>query len=173
MSELYERIWAFVRRRVSSEAEADDLTQQVFERMLARADQLDDVARMRSWAFAIARNAVIDHHRGRTPEPLEHEPAQPAGDDDEGLDLAVASWLRAELPELPEPYREALELTDLGGLSQQEAARKLGLSPSGMRSRVQRGRKMLRTRLEQCCRVELDRRKGLVDCEPKAGGSCC
>lgn len=171
MSELYERIWAFVRRRVGSEAEADDLTQQVFERMLARADQLEDVERLQSWAFAIARNAVIDHHRKRTPEPLEHEPA--TAEPDPGVGQAVAGWLTTELPKLPEPYREALELTDLGGLTQHEAAQRLGLSPSGMRSRVQRGRKLLRTRLEQCCRVELDRRKGVVDCEPRAGGGCC
>jgi RNA polymerase sigma-70 factor, ECF subfamily len=46
--------------------------------------------------------------------------------------------------------------TDLGDLSQADAARRVGLSAPGMRSRVQRGRSQLREALARCCRVELD-----------------
>ena len=60
-------------------------------------------------------------------------------------------------------YREALVLVDLNGLTQQAAAKRLGLSLSGVKSRVQRGRRQLRCRLEACCVVEFDRRGGIVD----------
>lgn len=47
---------------------------------------------------------------------------------------------------------QALELTDLGGMTQGDAAARLGLSVSGMKSRVQRGRRMLREEIGRCCR---------------------
>jgi RNA polymerase sigma-70 factor (ECF subfamily) len=60
-------------------------------------------------------------------------------------------------------YRQAVILVDLEGIAQQEAAAQLGLSLSGMKSRVQRGRRQLKGMLEDCCTIELDRRHGVVD----------
>jgi RNA polymerase sigma-70 factor (ECF subfamily) len=64
---------------------------------------------------------------------------------------------------LPENYRQAITLVDLEGLAQHEAAARLGLSVSGMKSRVQRGRHQLRDMLEACCVIALDRRGGVTD----------
>jgi RNA polymerase sigma-70 factor (ECF subfamily) len=64
---------------------------------------------------------------------------------------------------LSEDYRQAVTLVDLEGLAQQEAAAQLGLSLSGMKSRVQRGRRQLRDMLEACCVIALDRRRGVAD----------
>ena len=74
----------------------------------------------------------------------------------------LSRCLRPMLSSLPETQADALALTDLGDLSQAEAARRLGISPSGMKSRVQRGRALLRSLLLQCCEVELDGRRGVV-----------
>ena len=68
---------------------------------------------------------------------------------------------------LPEPYREALVLTELDGLTQADAATRLGLSTSGMKSRVQRGRGQLRDLLLGCCEIELDRRNRVTDYVPR------
>jgi RNA polymerase sigma-70 factor (ECF subfamily) len=64
---------------------------------------------------------------------------------------------------LPGEYRQAVILVDLEGLAQQKAATQLGLSLSGMKSRVQRGRRQLKGMLEACCTIELDRRRGVID----------
>ena len=58
---------------------------------------------------------------------------------------------------LSEKYRQAVVLVDLEGLTQQE------VSLSGMKSRVQRGRRQLKGMLEACCTIELDRRRGVID----------
>ena len=68
---------------------------------------------------------------------------------------------------LPARYAEALLLTDIDGLTQAAAAERLGLSLSGMKSRVQRGRRLLKQTLLRCCAVELDRRGGVVDSYPR------
>lgn len=58
-------------------------------------------------------------------------------------------------------------------MTQTAAAGKLGLSVSGMKSRVQRARQHLRTALDDCCRVALDRRGGVIDYEPRGGNCGC
>jgi RNA polymerase sigma-70 factor (ECF subfamily) len=76
------------------------------------------------------------------------------------------------LAEVSEPYRQAVTLTELQGMTQKDAAEKLGLSVSGMKSRVQRGRGKLKDVLLDCCEVELDRRGGLVDYRRRNPNAC-
>lgn len=85
--------------------------------------------------------------------------------------------LRPFVAMLPSPYREALTLVELEGLTQKQAAEMLGISLSGMKSRVQRGRLQLRKGLEDCCHIAQDARGRLVSCEPRPDGrmpdGCC
>ena len=71
---------------------------------------------------------------------------------------------------LPSPYREALTLTELEGITQREAAAMVGISVSGMKSRVQRGRRELRALFEACCNIALDGRGRIISCEPRPDG---
>jgi RNA polymerase sigma-70 factor (ECF subfamily) len=82
---------------------------------------------------------------------------------DRSVAVVLSGCLRTLLDRVPDGYREALELTDLGGLTQDEAAGRLGLSTSGMKSRVQRGRRLLRAEITHCCQVSLDTRRGVAD----------
>lgn len=82
-------------------------------------------------------------------------------DDDEGAALReLATCLTPMLGQLSPAYLEAIRLVDLEGATQQEAAQR-AVSLSGMKSRVQRGRQQLRAVLEECCRIDLDRRGGI------------
>jgi RNA polymerase sigma-70 factor (ECF subfamily) len=74
---------------------------------------------------------------------------------DRSVAVVLSGCLRTLLDRVPDGYREALELTDLGGLTQDEAAGRLGLSTSGMKSRVQRGRRLLRAEITHCRQVSL------------------
>ena len=74
---------------------------------------------------------------------------------------------------MPEGYREAVQLAELEGLSQQEVAERLGLSLSGAKSRIRRGRGMLKEALEACCHFEFDRRGNMTDYEPKPDRNVC
>ena len=87
----------------------------------------------------------------------------------------MASTLGYFVAQLPQPYREAITLTDLQGHTQQQAADRLGVSRSAMQSRVARGRVKLRKALQQCCEIALDVRGKVVDFEPRKepGCECC
>ena len=72
---------------------------------------------------------------------------------------------------LPENYREAVILSELKGLTQKEVAQVQGTSLSGAKSRVQRGRALLKEMLADCCRLEFDHSGRLCDYERK--GKAC
>ncbi len=79
------------------------------------------------------------------------------------LRAELAGCLRPMIERLSQDYRDAISLVELKGLTQQAAAKHLGISLSGMKSRVQRGRKQLKQMLDDCCVIELDRRRAVVD----------
>ncbi|MCI0747293.1 MAG: RNA polymerase sigma factor SigZ, partial [Verrucomicrobia subdivision 3 bacterium] len=146
--------------------------QDVFVKIHGRLDQLEDPTKLQSWLYLIARNAIIDHYRTRkqTTEVPESLPAETPEDGAEMEGLKAA--FRRMLYSLPEPYRDALVLTEFEGLTQKELAERLGISLSGAKSRVQRGREQLKKMLFDCCRFEFDRRGRVIDCAPRAMDSC-
>lgn len=163
---LSARLGSFIRSRVRDEQTADDLLQETFLRIHRKLGTLDDEQRLFPWVFQIARNLIADHYRSRPAAlPLTEPPAEDAEPEPSSSNCneVVAGWIPAAIDHLPERYREAVRLYEMEGLSQREVADRLGLSLSGAKSRVQRGRKQLKATLEQCCSFELDRRGNILD----------
>jgi RNA polymerase sigma-70 factor, ECF subfamily len=176
--QVHNGLRAFVAKRVANEAEVEDILQEVFLRMHRKLDSLKDPRRIVSWLFQITRNAIVDHYR--TPARRREMPAGLSADlntnhpvlvppvMDESADASqfrteLAGCLRPMIDRLSADYREAVTLVELEGLTQQAAAKRLSLSVSGMKSRVQRGRRQLKDMLEACCEIQLDGRRGVAD----------
>lgn len=186
--EFSDRLRAFIARRVDSAADADDILQEVFLRVHQHADGVHRSDRLTSWLFQVTRNAIIDYYRSparrERPESVIgteiREWADTATPEAE-IDLVeppaheeLARCLRPMMEQLPLHYREALELVDLVGLTQTEAAARRGLSVSGMKSRVQRGRQALKDVLVDCCPVQLDTGGRIIEVDqPAASCSTC
>jgi len=158
------RLLAFIRRRVSDEAEAEDILQEVFLRVHRNLCCLPDWNKPEGWFYRITRNLIIDHYRQRKDmiEISEELPAEAEFEEDDP-EARLALSLKEMVDLLPEPYRQALILTEYEGISQKELAKKLGISISGAKSRVQRAREKLRELLLSCCHFELDRRGRIID----------
>ena len=174
--QIHNGLRAFIAKRVANEAEADDIVQDVWLKMQRGLDGLKDRSRLVSWVYQIARHAIIDHYRapGRGREmpaglaaDLESYQSsssrQTASEESGQLRRARAGCLRPMIDRLSGEYQQAVVLVDLEGITQQAAAAQLGLSLSGMKSRVQRGRRQLKGMMEACCTIELDQRRGVVD----------
>lgn len=182
-TELTSRLRPFIQRRVS-ENDAEDILQDVLLRMHNGLPKLREREQLAPWMFRIARNAIADHlrKRARNParpaprdEPPLEQPALPL--DETAITESLAGALDSLIERLPEKYQSAIRLTELEGRSQQEMADVLGLSLSGAKSRVQRGREKLRDLIESCCRIALDSRGKLINCEPRTSNvgsaGCC
>jgi RNA polymerase sigma-70 factor (ECF subfamily) len=178
--ELRGPLAGFIAHRVADPQDAEDVLQDVLLRIHRHADELAGADRVLAWVHRIARNAIVDFYRRRAAWP--ELPAGAAGDlgevprpsdepDADALRRELAACLRPLLERMPEKHRQALVLTELEGLPQVEAAHRVGISVSGMKARVQRGRSQLKTLLLECCHVELDRRGRITEYRAR-GGSC-
>lgn len=172
-NEFANQLGQFIRSRVADRAAADDIRQDVFLKVQKKLGQLEDPSKLQSWLYLIARNAIIDYYRAKRPtteilESLTTEEHANESHEIEGLKAAF----RRMVYSLPDPYRDAVVLTEFEGLSQKGLAQRLGISVSGAKSRVQRGRAQLKQMLLDCCQFEFDRRGSVIDCVPRRKASC-
>lgn len=162
----------FVRNRVGDKCVAEDIVHDVFIKAFTHRNELKDGSRLRPWLYQITRNALIDHYRSQKPcEPLPEDLVEHTAEG-ERAEEELALCLRPLLRELPEKYREAVLITMEADVTQRQFASRKGLSVSGAKSRVQRGRNMLREALLQCCRVEMNQRGDVLSYEIPKGCDC-
>lgn len=180
--ELHGNLRLFVGRRVRNPADVDDLVQRVLLQIVQGLGSLRDSERLHAWVYRSARNVIADYYRSPATrrEVLSGDAEETAGTvstavpvDDEHEALAeLTECLAPMLRRLSPGQREAIVLTELEGLTQADAAARVGVSVSGMKSRVQRGRRELRAILDACCRIDLDVRGGVVDYAPRQADAC-
>lgn len=169
-----EALAAFFRRRLRDQHLAEDLMQETLLRVHDGLGGLAHRERLGAWVSRIARRVLADHlRRAREMRSLSPDDALALGPGEENYNAEVEGWLRQMISALPAEYREAVELAEVMGLPQREVADRLGLSYSGARSRVQRGRERLKALLLACCHLERDRRGNIVDHRRRAKGPCC
>jgi RNA polymerase sigma-70 factor (ECF subfamily) len=174
---------AFVSRRVADGADVEDIVQWVFLRLHESQASLKRTERVHAWLYRTARRAIADYYRTRSrrrEQPSGHTSdleslatrADGEAGDEAGLRQA-AECIAPLVEDLPLPYREAIVVADLQDVRLAEAARDAGVSLSGMKSRVQRGRQRLKQMLLDCCQVALDTRNRITACDRRQGASGC
>ena len=176
-SDVAARLRPFVARRVPS-SEIDDVVQDVLVRMHRGLAGVREDDRFVAWMFQVARNAITDVGRRRARSPLEHglepedTPAEPAATEDRHAADALVGCVSLFVAQLASPYREAITLVELEGKTAKEAAVVVGISVSGMKSRVQRGRAQLREMFERCCEIAVDARGKVTDFTARPQTAC-
>lgn len=150
-----QRVYRFARTMTGSCDAAEDITQEVFVVLLTDAARFDPArAAFTTYVYGIVRN--LSRHRVRRERPgpsvedLIRDGRDFDSDDDpsrlvEGAELAGA--VRRALVSLPSRYRELIVLCDLHDLSYEEAAQVVGATVAAVRSRLHKGRQLLRLRL--------------------------
>ena len=167
----------FLLSRVNNRADVDDLLQEILIKTYRHLNTVKEPDKLPAWLFQIARNLLIDYYRQARTDASRQELAARAmltGSEPEPYEQVrqeLTHCIRPFLSQLPDKYREAIEAVDLEGASQKQLAMQLRLSHSAIKSRVQRGRSLLKAMFQECCRYELDARGNLVDFE--ANSSRC
>jgi RNA polymerase sigma-70 factor (ECF subfamily) len=151
LRQLYVRyadnVYSYVATIVRDHHEAEDVTQQVFAKLVGSLRHYEDRgAPFLSWLIRLARNAAIDQLRARravpVAEPLQWQvPVEESGARERRESLASA------LQTLPQDQREIIVLRHLGGLAPAEIATRLGRSESAVNGLHHRGRRALRAEL--------------------------
>ncbi|MFA5628531.1 MAG: RNA polymerase sigma factor SigZ [Thiohalomonadaceae bacterium] len=171
--EYKSRLRAYVAKRVREPGAVDDILQDIFIKAYENLHSLKARDSLAPWLYRIAANVIADHFRSQKPW-MELPEALAAPEQERDPVAELATCLQPLIDDLPETYRSALILSEIEGLPQKEVAARLGLSYSGAKSRVQRGRDQLRQRLHECCVIETGQH-GIVGYEPRdkrCNGQC-
>ncbi len=174
VAEFATKLRAFVRRRVRDDVTADDITQETLLKVYRSREALRDGQRLEAWVYRIARTTIIDHFRRQRiteelPDCVASEPPDEIGQFRE----AVVATSKVFLEGLPEAYREPVRLAEFEGLPLAKIALRLGLSLTAVKSRVRRGRAMLKKKLQDCCRFEYDQMGKVIGWERRKPQPCC
>jgi RNA polymerase sigma factor (sigma-70 family) len=157
------RLFDFIRRRVATTEDAEDILQDVLYQLVASYSVTEPIEKLTSWLFRVARNKIIDWYRRRRPErmPVDLEnPGEPLNLEEILFDPASSPellygrslvWreLSEALEELPEEQREVFVLHELEGRSFKEIAEETGEPVNTLLSRKRYAVLTLRERLQE------------------------
>ena len=168
------RLHAFTLSKVHDKSVADDILQELFIKIHANIDKVEDKTKLQSWIYQICRNLIVDYFRKENKNVQNEIPDFNIIEEEhseEVMSEALEDMVKM-MKDLPPEYCEALCFTELGNLSQKEYAEKIGISYSGAKSRVQRARKMLKDTLMNCCHYKFDKYGTVIAINP-ANCCCC
>jgi RNA polymerase sigma-70 factor, ECF subfamily len=165
-------IYGYVRSIVRDEHEAQDITQQVFAKLITAVAKYDDRGYpFLAWLLRMARNAAIDHLRANRLVPTDAVLDPGSGTE---ADLDQTDTIRAALAALPEEQREVVVLRHVVGLTPREIADRMGRTESAIHGLHHRGRRALQRELTQLgstpCTRSTKRHQSVVS--PRGGGHC-
>jgi RNA polymerase sigma-70 factor (ECF subfamily) len=155
----------YILKKVKDDSIASDLSHEVLMKVYKSCCSGKDIKNVRSWMFQIAHNVTIDYLKkenktiNEVPEVFEIE--------ENNIYKEVEDLIDPLINLLPEKYAIPLRLSDIEELKQAEVSKKLNLSLTATKSRIQRARKLLKEKIIECSSLELDEKGTLISLEIK------
>ncbi len=164
-------------RMAGNHADAEDITQEAFIRAYRFFDRYNRALPFENWLYRIISNVFVDEIRKRPKAKLQsldqpvnvrstacevhlEIPDTATNPERMSLEAAIDEPLQRALDALPPDFRQAVILADIEGMSYEEIADSMGCSLGTVRSRLHRGRKLMRNRLSGQQYVPAGRRGG-------------
>jgi RNA polymerase sigma-70 factor (ECF subfamily) len=172
IEQFYTPLYRYIKKRVNSAPDAEDLTQEVFVKLIkSNTRQVENV---RSWVYTIARNTITDYYRKKQAVSTTVEEQLLSNEEGESQDaFELSKCIRPFVKQLPENYRNVIELSELQGKSQKVIAAELNMNYVTVRSMVQRGRTKLKRLIVNCCTVQQGGRGSIIDVSSNNKGCSC
>lgn len=166
LAEMHGSFLQFLRRRLGSQTEAEEVMQQFYLRVVEHASQLRDEESMLGWLRRVLQSALSDHRRRssartRAEADFARKDAAVPPETEEMADF-ICRCLFNLLPHLKPEYAEALQRLDLDNEPREQVARTLGVNMENLTVRLHRARQALRRILELSC--ETCPVHGFLDC---------
>lgn len=144
-----DKIFAIAWRITGDRSDALDATQDALLTVYRKVGSWRGDSAFSTWLYRIVVNATRDvmRKKGRAPVPEAEITPRPSSEDLEG-DVSTRLDVRRALMDLPEDYREAVVMHDIGGIPYEEIAEATGVALGTVKSRISRGRRKLARSLE-------------------------
>lgn len=170
--QFHSELLRYIKSKVRSREDAEDILQNVFVKMSSGIDKLDEDVKIKNWIFTVTRNTIIDYYRVNANkkklavnEELDDQIANVDEiDQTKGLDQCMGSMIGL----LPAEYRDIILESEIKGIKQKDLAEKYGMAYPSMRSKVQRGRERLKQLFHNCCHIETDKLGNVMEAQGKS-----
>lgn len=163
--DFHQQLFNFIYRRVDSRTEAEDILQDVFLKIHKNIDLVEENEKLPAWIYKIARNTIIDHYRksgiNRNVE-LDENFIIPEINQNGDAYSEIKSCLNSFIKILPDKYRDSVKLSELRGIKHKEVAKRLNISLPAAKSRILRGKEMIKQHFIDCCKFKLNESGKLV-----------
>ena len=154
-NEFSDSLKRFIVSRIKNKEIADDILPEVFIKIHLNIQTLKKQKSLKSWVFSITNNAINDYFKNNAKNKstvLDYtEPKEEIDDEHSAKDCIIPL-----IKNLPPTYEKAVFLNEIEGLKQAEIAKRLNISLSGVKSRIQRGRNLLKQGFIDCCDYKLN-----------------
>lgn len=155
--EFNKSVFQYVFSKVKNKHTAEDIVQDIFIKINDNLKNLKEMKKIKSWIFTIARNSIMDYFR-KNKHYIDIDELDIPEENERNENECYHKCLTPFINKLDLKYKEALLNTELGTLSQKEYADEVGISYSGMKSRVQRARQKIEEEFVSCCIIKTDSR---------------
>jgi len=154
-------LYNYALRMTANAADADDLVQETFLKAFRFWDKYEQGTNIRAWLFRIMKNSYINRYRREAKEPdtvdydeiqnfytsIRDETADSGGTSESSFDTLLDDDMATAMAGLPEDFRTVVILCDIEGLTYEEIAEFLDCPLGTVRSRLHRGRSLLKAKL--------------------------
>lgn len=164
------QLLAFITDKVTNREDAEDILADVFLKLL-KQDNLP--TNPIAWLYHVTNNQIIDYYRKK--KPLDELPNElTVLKDDESQFYQLTQCIQPMIKTLKPDQASVIQLIDIEGLKQQQAAEKLNISKAALKSRLLRARKQLKSMIVNCCPPVLNKQGSIEDFnDPKVHCAKC
>lgn len=171
--QFQQQLLKFIIAKVGDVAIAEDILQDVFVQVINKLDTLQDQTKLTPWLYQICRNKIIDYYRLKKlptvslaySETAELVASGAHYSDIEQLERCIVMLIK----DLGETFSPILLASEIQEHKHKDIAQSQQLSLSAVKSRVRRGRLLLREKLEACCNIEFNQQGIESDCKQQCG----
>ena len=172
ISKHKQELFGYVLKHVKDNQTAQDIHQEILIKIFKHYKSINKPSSLKAWVYKIARNHIMDHFRKKNYVTISLNEQLAEKNEFTNDAGQILPCLRPFINQLKPNYRQALELIDLGGMSQKDFSVKMNMSYSGAKSTVQRARKQLKKSLNKCCQIEADKYGTILSVRPHLHNAC-